>query len=203
MSFWYNVDTGQVETDDNRSRGEQVLGPYATEAEAQSGARHRPQEDRGVGRRRTAPGDERGGPATRTSWTTDRRAAGARTRTSARPSGKAPDSTSAAYARAASSSVPRRSAYFLTKRGALPLRRPAKSLQTSTCASVPLPAPMPMVGMREHLGDPGRDGRRHHLEDDGEGAGVLQGPGLVDEARRRRRRGPARGSRRAGARSAA
>ena len=36
MSFWYNVDTGQVETDDNRSRGEQVLGPYATEAEAQA-----------------------------------------------------------------------------------------------------------------------------------------------------------------------
>ena len=36
MSFWYNVDTGQVETDENRSRGEQVLGPYATEAEAQA-----------------------------------------------------------------------------------------------------------------------------------------------------------------------
>lgn len=36
MSFWYNVDTGQVETDDNRSRGEQVLGPYATEAEARA-----------------------------------------------------------------------------------------------------------------------------------------------------------------------
>jgi len=36
VSFWYNVDTGQVETDENRSRGEQVLGPYATEAEAQA-----------------------------------------------------------------------------------------------------------------------------------------------------------------------
>ena len=36
MSFWYNVDTGQVESDDNRSRGEQVLGPYATEAEARA-----------------------------------------------------------------------------------------------------------------------------------------------------------------------
>ena len=36
MSFWYNVDTGQVETDENRSRGEQVLGPYATEAEARA-----------------------------------------------------------------------------------------------------------------------------------------------------------------------
>jgi hypothetical protein len=36
VSFWYNVDTGQVESDDNRSRGEQVLGPYATEAEARA-----------------------------------------------------------------------------------------------------------------------------------------------------------------------
>ncbi|MFM6850358.1 MAG: methionine aminopeptidase [Terrabacter sp.] len=36
MSFWYNVDTGQVETDENRSRGEQVLGPYASEAEARA-----------------------------------------------------------------------------------------------------------------------------------------------------------------------
>ena len=34
MSYWYNVDTGKVETDDNRSRGELVLGPYATEEEA-------------------------------------------------------------------------------------------------------------------------------------------------------------------------
>ena len=30
------VDTGQVESDDNRSRGEQVLGPYASEAEARA-----------------------------------------------------------------------------------------------------------------------------------------------------------------------
>ena len=36
VSFWYNVDTGQVETDENRSRGEQVLGPYASEAEARA-----------------------------------------------------------------------------------------------------------------------------------------------------------------------
>ena len=34
MSYWYNVDTGQVESDADRSRGEQVLGPYATEEEA-------------------------------------------------------------------------------------------------------------------------------------------------------------------------
>jgi hypothetical protein len=40
MSFWYNVDTGQVETDENRSRGEQVLGPYATEEEARHALVH-------------------------------------------------------------------------------------------------------------------------------------------------------------------
>jgi hypothetical protein len=34
VSYWYNVDTGKVETDENRSRGELVLGPYATEDEA-------------------------------------------------------------------------------------------------------------------------------------------------------------------------
>lgn len=34
MSFWYNVDTGQVETDENRSRGAEVMGPYQSEAEA-------------------------------------------------------------------------------------------------------------------------------------------------------------------------
>ena len=34
MSFWYNVTTGQIETDENRSRGAMVMGPYATEREA-------------------------------------------------------------------------------------------------------------------------------------------------------------------------
>lgn len=34
MSFWYNVDTKQVETDDNRSRDANVMGPYDSEAEA-------------------------------------------------------------------------------------------------------------------------------------------------------------------------
>ncbi len=31
MPYWYNVDTGQVETDDTRSQDANVLGPYATE----------------------------------------------------------------------------------------------------------------------------------------------------------------------------
>lgn len=35
MSFWYNVDTGLVETDETRSRGAEILGPYPTEEAAQ------------------------------------------------------------------------------------------------------------------------------------------------------------------------
>ncbi len=34
MQYWYNVITGKVETDDNRSAGSDVMGPYATEADA-------------------------------------------------------------------------------------------------------------------------------------------------------------------------
>lgn len=34
MEYWYNVRTGQVEDDDNRSPGEDVLGPYPTEDDA-------------------------------------------------------------------------------------------------------------------------------------------------------------------------
>lgn len=63
MSFWFNVDTGEVETDENRSRGEQVLGPYATEEEARDAlARARENterwdsEDRDWNEKRAAPG---------------------------------------------------------------------------------------------------------------------------------------------------
>ena len=48
MSFWYNVDTGQVETM-TPQRGEQVLGPYATEAEARAALDTAHEEDRAVG----------------------------------------------------------------------------------------------------------------------------------------------------------
>ena len=34
MAYWYNVNTGKVETDDTKSRGEIVMGPYDTEDEA-------------------------------------------------------------------------------------------------------------------------------------------------------------------------
>ena len=36
MKYWYNVDTGEVQTDDTKSRGELVMGPYETEAEARN-----------------------------------------------------------------------------------------------------------------------------------------------------------------------
>mgnify|MGYP000881565590 CR=1 FL=1 len=34
MAFWYNVTTGSVESDENKSQGEDLMGPYASEAEA-------------------------------------------------------------------------------------------------------------------------------------------------------------------------
>jgi len=34
MAYWYNLNSGQVETDDNKSQGDDVMGPYDTEGEA-------------------------------------------------------------------------------------------------------------------------------------------------------------------------
>ncbi|MBM6399348.1 methionine aminopeptidase [Phycicoccus sonneratiae] len=34
MPYWYNVDTGQVETDDTRSQDANVLGPYDSQEAA-------------------------------------------------------------------------------------------------------------------------------------------------------------------------
>jgi hypothetical protein len=34
MAYWYNVSSGQVESDDNKSKGEDLLGPYASQEEA-------------------------------------------------------------------------------------------------------------------------------------------------------------------------
>ncbi len=36
MAFWYNVSTKQVETDDNRAKSADLLGPYATRAQAEA-----------------------------------------------------------------------------------------------------------------------------------------------------------------------
>jgi hypothetical protein len=34
MAYWYNINSGQVETDENKSQGEDLMGPYASQAEA-------------------------------------------------------------------------------------------------------------------------------------------------------------------------
>lgn len=34
MQYWYNIRTGAVESDEQRSQNETVMGPYATHAEA-------------------------------------------------------------------------------------------------------------------------------------------------------------------------
>lgn len=44
--FWYNLRTGHVETDDDKGQGKDLMGPYATQAEAENalqGARERTQ----------------------------------------------------------------------------------------------------------------------------------------------------------------
>lgn len=34
MPYWYNITTGKVETDEERSRNDEVMGPYDTHEEA-------------------------------------------------------------------------------------------------------------------------------------------------------------------------
>ena len=40
MPYWFNVDSGQVETDATRSRDANVLGPYDTEEAASNALSH-------------------------------------------------------------------------------------------------------------------------------------------------------------------
>jgi hypothetical protein len=40
MPYWYNVTTRQVEDDANRSRDDEVMGPYATKDEAANALTH-------------------------------------------------------------------------------------------------------------------------------------------------------------------
>jgi hypothetical protein len=40
MAYWFNVDKRRVEDDSNKSRGDELLGPYATEAEAVNALQH-------------------------------------------------------------------------------------------------------------------------------------------------------------------
>ena len=39
MPYWYNVDSGQVETDDDRSQDANVMGPYDTQEAAANALR--------------------------------------------------------------------------------------------------------------------------------------------------------------------
>jgi hypothetical protein len=34
MAYWYNLTSGQVESDDNKSQGDDLMGPYDTQADA-------------------------------------------------------------------------------------------------------------------------------------------------------------------------
>jgi hypothetical protein len=36
MAFWYNLSTGQVETDEDKSQSDDLMGPYDTEAGARN-----------------------------------------------------------------------------------------------------------------------------------------------------------------------
>lgn len=36
MHYWYNIRTGEVETDENRSQNDDVMGPYETREAASS-----------------------------------------------------------------------------------------------------------------------------------------------------------------------
>ena len=68
MAYWYNVKTNQVETDQDRSRDEDVMGPYGSEAEARealTSARSRTEAwDEEDERRAREDGDEPDAPGT-------------------------------------------------------------------------------------------------------------------------------------------
>ena len=34
MAYWYNLTTGQVESDDNKSQSDDLMGPYDSQADA-------------------------------------------------------------------------------------------------------------------------------------------------------------------------
>jgi hypothetical protein len=63
MQYWYNVNTGEIETDENRSRGAHIMGPYPTEqaardalATARANTERWDEEDREWDQRNAAPG---------------------------------------------------------------------------------------------------------------------------------------------------
>ena len=105
--------------------------------------------------------------------------------------GNVPAATSAAQARAASAIVSRRSAYGRACRG-MKSPRPSRSVMTWTWPLQCGPAPMPIVGMRSRAVIAAGELLRHELEDDREGAGLLDRE-RVGEQRARLRRGPCPG----------
>jgi hypothetical protein len=38
--FWFNIRTGKVETEYDKSRGQDLMGPYASQAEAEQALQH-------------------------------------------------------------------------------------------------------------------------------------------------------------------
>ena len=51
MPYWFNVDTGQVETDDDRSQDANVMGPYDSHDAAANALQTREVEHRALGPR--------------------------------------------------------------------------------------------------------------------------------------------------------
>ena len=95
------------------------------------------------------------------------------------------------YAFAASvEHLARGSAYCFTNFGMRPVVRPAQSVQTSSWPSVCGPAPTLMVGIFSSAVTRFGDLGGHHLEHDGERAGVLDRVRVGEQLARRARRGP-------------
>ena len=68
--------------------------------------------------------------------------------------------------------------------------KPAQSVQTSSWPSTCGPAPTPIVGMRSSSVTRPRDLGRHHLQHDGEGAGILDRVRVGEQLLGALRRGP-------------
>ena len=51
MPYWFNVDTGQVETDDDRSQDANVMGPYDSHDAAANALQHAREQHRALGPR--------------------------------------------------------------------------------------------------------------------------------------------------------
>ena len=70
MPYWFNVDTGQVETDDDRSQDANVMGPYDSHDAAANALADREGQHRAVGPRGQGVG-QRVSPGTRSPRRTD------------------------------------------------------------------------------------------------------------------------------------